>query len=197
MDERINEQDEVLEILDLIEQLVNTASGLPLTGKVMMDSKYLLSCVEQIRRKLPDDIQQARWVREERESILEEAKSEYTKILTEAKKDADRMVEQDVITQRAKDMALKIYDDADSYSKELRLKTFDYVNNLLVNFNEKMEETKEKFLNALVDDVSNHFDAIENLIQRDLSHIAQLEEKTRNENNGPHEIKVDFDDENR
>ena len=34
---------------------------------------------------LPDDVQQAKWVKDEKERILSEAKSEYEKIIIEAK----------------------------------------------------------------------------------------------------------------
>ncbi len=41
---------------------------------------------------LPDDVQQAKWIRDERDRILADAKAEYERIIREAKKQADYLV---------------------------------------------------------------------------------------------------------
>ena len=95
----------VLELLEEIEDIVDTAPGLPLTGKIMVDANELLEIVREIRLSLPDDVQQAKWVKDEKERILSEAKSEYEKVIVEAKKQADYLVEHDDITLRAQKLA--------------------------------------------------------------------------------------------
>ena len=67
----------VLELLEEIEEIVDTASGFPLTGKIMVDAQELLEIVREIRLELPDEIQQAQWIKNERERIIAEAKKEY------------------------------------------------------------------------------------------------------------------------
>lgn len=49
----------VLDLLEEIEEIVDTASGFPLTGKIMVDAQELLEIVREIRLELPDEIQQA------------------------------------------------------------------------------------------------------------------------------------------
>ena len=44
----------VLELLEEIEEIVDTAAGFPLTGKIMVDSQELLEIVREIRAELPD-----------------------------------------------------------------------------------------------------------------------------------------------
>lgn len=53
----------VLELLEEIEEIVDTAAGFPLTGKIMVDSQELLEIVREIRAELPDEIQQAQWIK--------------------------------------------------------------------------------------------------------------------------------------
>ena len=113
----------VLELLDELEEIVNAAPKLPLTGKIMVDANEVLDLAKDIRLSLPDDVQQAKWVKDEKERILDDAKSEYEKIIMEAKKQADTMVEKDVITERAVDVSGEIYRRADEYSKSMRLRT--------------------------------------------------------------------------
>ena len=68
----------VLELLEEIEEIVDTAAGFPLTGKIMVDSQELLEIVREIRAELPDEIQQAQWIKNERERIIAEAKRSST-----------------------------------------------------------------------------------------------------------------------
>ena len=75
----------VLELLEEIEEIVDTASGFPLTGKIMIDSQELLEIVREIRAELPDEIQQAQWIKNERERIIAEAKNEYEAVIADAK----------------------------------------------------------------------------------------------------------------
>ena len=73
----------VLELLEEIEDLVDEAPGLPLTGKIMLDAEEVFQLVREIRLALPDDVQQAKWIRDERDRILAEAKDEYERIIRE------------------------------------------------------------------------------------------------------------------
>ena len=57
----------------------------------------------------------------------------------EAKKQADTMVEKDVITERAVDVSGEIYRRADEYSKSMRLRTYNYMDEMLASFRDKME----------------------------------------------------------
>ena len=46
----------VLELLEEIEEIVDTAAGFPLTGKIMVDSQELLEIVREIRADFDGDI---------------------------------------------------------------------------------------------------------------------------------------------
>ena len=82
----------VLELLEEIEEIVDTAAGFPLTGKIMIDSEELLEIVREIRSELPDEIQQAQWIKNERERIIAEAKQQYEAVIDDAQKQADALL---------------------------------------------------------------------------------------------------------
>ena len=46
----------VLDLLEEIEDIVDKAPGVPLTGKVMVDADELRTIVMDIRKSLPDDV---------------------------------------------------------------------------------------------------------------------------------------------
>ena len=75
----------VLKLLEELEDIVDDATGLPLSNKIMVDAEEIFQIVREIRLALPDDVQQAKWIRDERDRILGEAKAEYERIIREAK----------------------------------------------------------------------------------------------------------------
>ena len=104
----------VLELLDEIEEIVDTASGFPLTGKIMVDAGEILEIVKEIRIELPDEIQQAQWIKNERQRILDEAKREYEIVLRDAQAQVEALIENDAITVKAKVRADEIVRVAES-----------------------------------------------------------------------------------
>ena len=71
----------VLELLDELEEVIQMAPSVPVVRKVMVDPNEILEIVKDIRLELPDEIQQAQYIRNERTRILDEAKSEYESII--------------------------------------------------------------------------------------------------------------------
>ena len=92
----------VLELLEEIEEIVDTASGFPLTGKIMIDADELLEIVKEIRTELPEEIQQAQWIKGEQRRILAEAKDEYESVIRDARRQAEALIDNNDITIKAK-----------------------------------------------------------------------------------------------
>jgi oligopeptide/dipeptide ABC transporter ATP-binding protein len=61
---------EILAILETLEDIIEKSIALPFSGKSLIDKEEILEIVKEIRLKLPDDIKQAKWVKEERQRIL-------------------------------------------------------------------------------------------------------------------------------
>lgn len=187
----------VLEFLEEIEDIVKNAPGLPLTGKIMVDADELLEITKGIRLSLPDDVQQAKWVRDEKDRILADAKTEYEKIIIEAKKQADLMVEKDVITQRAVEVAGNIYTRADVYARDMKLRTYNYMDETLFNFQKKMgelSELNEKYFGEMYQNMENHFNELSDRIASDMREIREMARETDEEEIKPHHIPIPVGD---
>ncbi|MGC2873020.1 hypothetical protein ACPW7J_07930 [Ihubacter sp. rT4E-8] len=170
----------VLELLEEIEDIVDTAPGLPLTGKIMVDANELLEIVREIRLSLPDDVQQAKWVKDEKERILTEAKGEYEKIIVEAKKQADYLVETDDITLRAQKMAEGIQKDAEDYAKVLKMRTYDYVDKMLYDMQARMDELNMKYFGEMYTSLEKSFQEIGGVLQSNRDEIKEMAYRTQN-----------------
>lgn len=174
----------VLELLEEIEDIVDTAPGLPLTGKIMVDANELLQIVRDIRLGLPDDVQQAKWVKDEKERILGEAKAEYEKIIVEAKKQADYLVETDDITLRAQRLGEEIQQNAENYARELKMRTYDYVDKMLYDMEGRMEDLNLKYFGEMYASLEKTFAEIGGVLQANREEIKGMAYRTKNGEDG-------------
>jgi len=143
---------EVLKLLEEIEDILENASTIPFAAKVVIDKDDLLEITREIRIKLPDEIKQAEWIKEERQRILAEAQNEADTIAEEAKIHIEEMIEQDEITRKAKDRAEEIMRAAQENAKEIRLGAREYADELLKEVQNQMKvmiETVEENRNEL------------------------------------------------
>ncbi len=172
---------QVLELLDEIEDVIDTASGFPLTGKVMVDADEILEIVKEIRVQLPDEIQQAQWIRQERQRILDEAKKEYEDTLLRAQAEAEALIENDDIVKRAKSRAQEIISIAETNCKQLKMSTFEYVDRILYNFQGKMEELSTVYFADIVSKMEKGFEDIDLTLTENRNQIKELAYKAQTE----------------
>ena len=174
----------VLELLEEIEEIVDTASGFPLTGKIMVDSQELLELVREIRVELPDEIQQAQWIKNERERILTEAKKEYETVIADAQAQAERLVENHDITVKAKLRADELMKVTESAAKQLKLSTYEYVDGILSGFQDKMEQLNGLFFNDMVGTMEKTFGQIDDTLAANRSEINDMAYRTQQDADG-------------
>lgn len=170
----------VLELLEEIEDIVNTAPSVPLTGKIMVDGDALTEIVDAIRKSLPDDVHQAKWIKEQKDRILGEGKSEYEKIITEAKKQAEYLVETDDITLKAQKRADVLAENTERYTTELKMRTYDYVDNMLYNMQQRMDFLNAKYVDEMYSNLEKSFEEIGNVLQENRDEIKNMAYRTKN-----------------
>ena len=171
----------VLELREELEDIVDEATGLPLTGKIMLDAEEIFQIVREIRLALPDDVQQAKWIRDERDRILAEAKTEYERIIREAKKQADYLVETDDRTIRATKLAAEIKQDAETHARVMRMRTYDYVDKMLYDMQGKMDELNMKYFGEMYSNLEATFTQINEILAANREEMKNLAYKTQNE----------------
>ena len=171
----------VLDLLDELEDLLEGATSVPLTNKIVLESEDLFGIIKDIRLALPDDMQQAKWIIDERDRILREGKDEYGKMIREAKKQAEYLVDSDEITRRATKKAESIIEDANIQAKFLKMKTYDYVDRMLYGMQQKMDELNMKYFGEMYTNLEHTFTAINDTLTENREEIKSLAYKTQNE----------------
>lgn len=174
---------EVMLLLDALEDILEKAPNLPLSSKSMINKDELQEIIKDIRIKLPDEIKQAQWIKEERQKILIEAKKEAEslrkeceerlqkikderqRILAEAekeaeilKKEADKrvqdLVDESDIMKRAHEQAKEVIIAAQIDAKKIRLGSKAYADELLSEL--------EKHAQNVIETIKNNRDELKN-----------------------------------
>ncbi len=136
---------DVLKLLDEIEDIIEGSSTIPFAGKVLVDKGEILDIIKEVRIKLPDEIKQAEWIKDERQRILAEAQKEADTMVEEVKLHIEEMVEKDEITRLAHERAEEITSKAQINAKEIRIGAREYADELL----KEVEENLKNVINTL------------------------------------------------
>ena len=168
----------IIELIQDLEDILETASGFPLTGKVMVDQNEVVGILKEIKQELPEEIQQAQWIKSERQRILDDAKSEYDRIVALANDKAEQLVETDDITLRAKKRADEIMRVTEENVKELKLGTFGYIDEVLFAFQNKMNDMNESYVSTMFTEINDLFEKVNQTIGSNREEIKELSDKT-------------------
>jgi len=57
---------EIFTLLETLEETIENSRTMPFTNKGIVDKEELLDLIKEIRIKLPEELKQAKWVKEER-----------------------------------------------------------------------------------------------------------------------------------
>jgi len=134
---------EILAILETLEDLVERSVSVPFSGKCLIDREEILEIIKEIRLKLPDDIKQAKWVKEERQRILLEAQKEANNIIKDAENKISSLVDEHEITKQAYERANEIIANAQKNARDIRLGTREYADSILDKVEGILKETLE------------------------------------------------------
>ena len=136
---------EIFTLLDELEEYLEGAKAIPFTNKCIADKEDILDIIKEIRLKLPDELKQAKWVKEERSRILVEAKKEADGIVKEAENRIISMIDEHEITRKAYEQKAQIIETANEMSREISKGTKDYADNIL----EKVEGALQDALRTI------------------------------------------------
>lgn len=132
---------EIFTLIENLEELLESGAKVPFSSKVMVDIEELREVLEDIRLKLPDELKQAKWVKEERQRIIADAQKEAEDMVKDAQNKIVNMVDDNVITKQALAQKEEIIENANRVSKEISIGTRDYADAILAKVEEVLRET--------------------------------------------------------
>ncbi|MDO4482534.1 MAG: hypothetical protein Q4C14_07405 [Bacillota bacterium] len=164
----------VLQLLQELEEIAENSSKVPLTGKALVDADDILEIIKEIRIELPEELQRAQWINEERNRLISEAENERSIMLADARAQADAMIDRDDITNRARVKAEEIISNADLQSRNLKMRTYEYLDNVMNAMLERVEHAGRVYMNEMYENLRKSFDQITETLTDNKTEINNL-----------------------
>ena len=155
-------------------------------NKIVVLRDELLNMVREIKVKIPSEIEQCNRIMENKDAILADARKRADDLLSSAREDAQRRVNESEIMQmaveqarellkQASDQANEMLDQANADSEAIRLGAMHYTNNVMMDLSEftqhfiQEEESKYSLLIGSLKDTLNTIETNRSQITAQLS----------------------------
>ena len=120
---------EVLQIVDELEEMLERSMNC--FGHSLINKENVLNLIDEIRLKLPDELKQARRIKEESENIIKDARVQADKIIDEARAKGIALIDEHEITRAANEKAAAILTKAEATTAEMENNAVAYAESLL------------------------------------------------------------------
>lgn len=123
--------------------LVEEARGVPLSASCVVHRGEMLELLDEARIALPTDFESAQKVISARDAIIEEGRLSAEQMIAIAREDVARMVEQTSIVQKARDEARKILTDAREEASAEKAEVEEYIDGRLATLEVILNKTQD------------------------------------------------------
>lgn len=137
---------EIFTLLETLEDILERSKNLPFSDKVVVERSEMLDLIKEIRLKLPDELKQAKWIKEERERIISEAHKDADDIVKEAEKRIISMIDEHEITKKAYEKKDEIVAEANEKYRIMDRETKAYADGILENIQGKVKSLQETII---------------------------------------------------
>lgn len=126
------------DLLDLMDETLEDAFTVPLTGKRMVDAEKLRDIIDDIRLNMPTEIRQAKAIVQDRAEIVEGARTEADAIIKKSEERARVIVSEQEIVRLSQKRAGEIMAASQQQAKEMRQTVSNYCENILRQTEEQL-----------------------------------------------------------
>lgn len=153
---------EIFRILDELELLIKEGKKVPFSnGKSLIETHRFLDRLDRIRAILPEELEQARYMLNEKDKIITEACSQAEQYVEESKFKVARLVDDNEITKNAMGVAEKIVVQGEKMANEIKRDADEYAEGVLTHVEmvlrkglEAVSQGKEGLNQSIEDDAS-------------------------------------------
>ena len=95
--------------LEQLEELVREAKSMPLSSSVLVNREEVLELIAEMKEALPEEIKRARWIVRDREELLTKAREDGERMVEQAREEQLRMARKEEIVAQGYDLSLNRY----------------------------------------------------------------------------------------
>jgi hypothetical protein len=140
---------DTLQLLDELEEVIGAGWPVPGVGRAMVDVDRAMEMIESIRASLPQEIQEARQLVAERESLLDQAHAEAERLVDAAQREAAERVRQEGVYKTAERQARAMLDQASARAEEIYARADEYAIESLRSLEARLTQTLATVQNGI------------------------------------------------
>ncbi|MEO0561539.1 MAG: hypothetical protein AAF125_05475 [Chloroflexota bacterium] len=144
---------DIQHLVDRLEDLIDEGRHMPMSKYTLIDEERALEIIDQMRISIPEEIEKAARILAQRDRVLSQAHEEAARIVQNARDKGDKLIENDVNVQAARNHAANIVEQARQDAEQVTREADAYA---LRVFN-----TLKNRLEKVVDDVEMSIDVIQ------------------------------------
>lgn len=152
---------EIFTLLETLEDILEKSKNVPFTDKSIVSKNEILDIIKEIRLKLPDELKQAKWIKEERERIIKEAEKDADDIVKEAENRIISMIDEHEITKQANERKNEIITTANDMYREYQNNATAYADGMLKDVEDIMIKLVDS-LNSVEINLQGRIETIQN-----------------------------------
>jgi hypothetical protein len=127
--------------IDELIEIVESARAMPMSASCVINRAQVLELLDGLKNGMPEEMERARRVLVDRESVLEEGRREAERMLERTRGERDSIINNTDISREARDAAARILDDARRDADQIRDEADEYVDQKLANFEVVLTKT--------------------------------------------------------
>ena len=118
---------DIQHLVDRLEDLIDEGRHLPMSKFTLIDEERILSIIDQMRISVPEQIEAASRVINQRDNLISQANDEAERIIDQARQKGVDMLEQDTIVVAARNHAKQVKEQAAIEAERVRAEADNYV----------------------------------------------------------------------
>lgn len=118
---------DIQHLVDRLEDLIDEGRHVPFSKFTLIDEERALEIIDQMRISVPEQIEKASRLINQRDRVLAQAREEADRITRVAKEESERLTTRDAIVQTAQNRATNIIEQARKEAEGIRADADDYV----------------------------------------------------------------------
>lgn len=166
---------EILTLVELLEEVIEDASAIPFSTKIVIDKEDISEILRRLNVTVPEEIRRAKWIKDEKDQILLEAKKEAEEMIRSAQEEQERLLnhskfEENRIIEEARTLADKLVSEHE-------------ITSLAENHCRALVKEAEGTAQSIKEGAYEYADNMLSELQKQLNHLNKTVEENRNELN--------------
>ena len=127
--------------IDELIEIVESARAMPMSTSCVINRAQMLELLDHLKNGLPEEMDRAKRVLSDRESVLEEGRREAERLRDRARGERDSIINNTDISREAQDAASRMLSQARREADQIRADADEYVDQKLANFEVVLTKT--------------------------------------------------------